>query len=252
MASKSVLKFIKSLKIKKYRDRELRFVVEGSKSVLEVMQSDFRVEIVLGTDTFEKRNQAQIQAVGAEFIAASQKELEAVGTLKSNDAALAVCLQKENLPPTIREKEYALALDAINDPGNLGTVIRVADWYGFRNIICSPTTTDFYSPKVIQASVGSFCRVMPYYTDLVSYLPQLGIPLYGTFLEGEDLHQMEFNQGGVVILGSESHGISSDLEALVDTRICIRGFGGAESLNVGVAAGVVCDSIRRVLDQKRD
>jgi TrmH family RNA methyltransferase len=163
---------------------------------------------------------------------------------------LAVVKTKPNDFLYAEKQEYVLVLDDIRDPGNLGTIIRIADWYGITKIICSLTTTDWYNPKVIAASKGSFTRVRGYYVELDMYLEKVrtteqGTRIYGTFLEGKNIHQTTFAEAGYIVMGNESNGISPSVETFITQKITIPRFGGAESLNVGIAAAVVLDNWRR-------
>lgn len=166
MLSKNQVKYIQSLHQKKYRQQHGAFLVEGAKSVQEVLQSDFQTELVVATDAFYKENAhlTDHQRIAVEI--ASAADLERIGTLDSNKAALAVVRTKENRPLVAQPGEIALILDDIRDPGNLGTILRIADWYGVRTILCSETTADVYNPKVISASKGSFTRVRWWYGDI--------------------------------------------------------------------------------------
>jgi TrmH family RNA methyltransferase len=140
-------------------------------------------------------------------------------------------------------------LDDIRDPGNLGTMIRTADWYGVKHIIASEESADFYNPKVLSATMGSFCRVQVFYTDIESYLRMVRRPVYGTFLDGLDVHQVNFKEGGLIVIGNESNGISQSIEKLVTQKITIPRYGNAESLNAAIATGVILDW---VMNQKKD
>jgi TrmH family RNA methyltransferase len=155
---------------------------------------------------------------------------------------------KENSPFTFQPHDFTLVLDDIRDPGNLGTIIRIADWYGFNGIVCSNTTTEFYNPKVIAASKGSFCRIRPYYTDLPTFFEThtSSKKVIGMLLEGDSLYKYTFPQeGAFVVMGNESHGISPEIRKLVTDAVSIPRFGGAESLNVGIATAIICDHIRQ-------
>ena len=143
------------------------------------------------------------------------------------------------------EDEIILALDEIKDPGNLGTIIRIADWYGIKKIIASNDTVDFYNPKVISATKGSFTRVQIFYTDLVETLPKIGLPIFGTFMKGENVHTFDFPKSGILIMGNESKGISEKIEKLITRKITIPSFGKAESLNVSIATAIVLDNWKR-------
>lgn len=152
---------------------------------------------------------------------------------------------KELPAPRISPTEFTLALDNINDPGNLGAMIRTADWYGIHQVIASSETTDFYSPKVINATMGSFLRVNVFYGSLTEMLKGAGVPVYGAFLEGKDVHKESFGKCGVIVIGSESHGISDPVAKCVTHRITIPRYGHAESLNASTATAVILDNLRR-------
>jgi TrmH family RNA methyltransferase len=167
-------------------------------------------------------------------------ELAAFGTLEHNDGALAIAKQKETALPS-EVTDVVLALDDIRDPGNLGTLIRIADWYGIKHIICSPTCVDWHNPKTISATMGSFTRVSGHYTDLPSYLKKEKAPVLGAFLDGKSVHEFTFPKSGILVIGSESHGIGKDAEKMVTERVTIPRFGTAESLNAAVAGAIILD-----------
>lgn len=243
MMSKSVAKFIKSLQLKKYRKQEQLFLVEGLKSTLEVINSDFNVKTVLCTEQFYQQFSGLL--IGIETLQVSEKQLTEVGTLKSNNAALAVVEMQSNKMEALDSDRLYLALDDINDPGNLGTILRVADWYGIDTILASNETAEFYNPKVISSSKGSFTRVKMIYGGLEQLIKQIGLPVYGTFMSGDNIHTTKFKKGAIIVFGNEANGISSAIEKLVDYKITIPKIGGAESLNVAMAAAIVCDNAIR-------
>jgi TrmH family RNA methyltransferase len=245
MLSKNTLKFIKSLQQKKFRNEEQAFFVEGAKSVLELLESDFEVSHLLYTDRFLQNHPKAVDKFRGESYAVTEKTLEMAGSLQTNDAALAVGRMKENLPFSIGPNEWILALDDVRDPGNLGTIIRIADWYGIRKIAMSQETADLYNPKVLQASMGSFTRILFYYTELDEYLSKTTVPAFGAFLGGESVYDMKFPKGGILVMGNESKGISAKLEKCIPHKVTIPRFGNAESLNVAVATAVICDNILR-------
>lgn len=247
MISKAKSKFIKSLKIKKYRKQEQCFVVEGRKSVAELLASDYDVVMVLGTPEFlsERRFSAT-----TEVIEATEQDLVSLGTFESNDGALAVARMKPEGVLLPGEGEWILALDDIRDPGNLGTIMRIADWYGLKKIVASPQTADRYNPKVISASMGSFLRVDIWYTDLPGYLDQVNVPVVGAFLDGNTVHETSFEKTGILLIGNEAHGISEGVAEHVDIRITIPGYGGAESLNAAAATAVILDNLRRIQERR--
>lgn len=245
MISKAKVKYLKSLQVKKYRVEEQSFVVEGAKSVMELLKSDFVTTWVAATEDFIVDNERQLRLSGAEIITSSEAQLATLGTYQSNDAVVAVARMKPNRFLEIVDGEIALVLDSIRDPGNLGTIIRTADWYGIKNIIASEDTADFYNPKVLSATMGSFTRVEIQYVSLVDYLTASRKPIYGTFLNGLDVHQLSFKTGGLIVIGNESNGISPVVENLVSQKITIPRVGRAESLNAAIATGIVLDVIRQ-------
>lgn len=245
MVPKSKIKFVKSLQVKKYRKQEQCFVVEGRKSVNELLQSEFETLWVAGTSDFISENHARFLKQSIEWCEAKEEELIAMGSFQSNQSALAIARIKPNvIPPT--PTGFCLALDDIKDPGNLGTIIRTADWYGIRYLFASEESADFYNAKTISATMGSFCRVTVTYVNLKEWLSQAKLPVYGAFLEGADVHAMNFAASGVILIGSESHGIGKELEPMVTHKITIPRVGGAESLNAAMAAGIILDNLVRL------
>jgi TrmH family RNA methyltransferase len=245
MLSKNTLKFIKSLQQKKFRKQEQLFFVEGGKNVTELLQSDYEVSQVLFTSQYGKEHAQLLHSIKADVFEVSQSTLESVGSFQSNDAALVVAKSKPNIPINLSSEEWAIALDDVKDPGNLGTIIRIADWYGIQNLFLSEESAEFYNPKVLHASMGSFTRIKFFYTDLKKQFEKSSIPIYGAYLEGESIHKTKFGNGGIILMGNESNGISKELEPLVSRKITIPRFGYAESLNVAVATAIFCDNIRR-------
>jgi TrmH family RNA methyltransferase len=246
MLSKNTVKFIKSLHQKKFRNQEQKFFVEGEKSVLEVLAADFSVELLVATESFAERNSNLIARSNAQVIPATQNQLETLGQYQSNDSALAVVNMKANSPFDFPADNFVIGLDDVRDPGNLGTIIRIADWYGIKNLVFSPQTADFYNPKVIQASMGSFTRVNFFYGDLTEFFQKWNVPIYGAFLDGKNVHKMKQVKSGVILMGNESNGISDELEKVVTDKVTIPGFGQAESLNVAIATAILCDNFKRL------
>jgi RNA methyltransferase, TrmH family len=245
MITKNQIKYINSLQQKKFRVENQSFVVEGAKSVLELLRSDFETELLFVTDEFFEQHQNLLQAFHIQAIIVNQADLEKAGSFTSNNAALAVVKTKENEELLVEENEFALILDDIRDPGNLGTIIRVADWYGVHKIICSHSTVDFYNPKVISATMGSFTRSNLYYADLEDFIKNQSVNIYGTLLNGDNIHQTKFSDSGYIVIGNEANGISPAIEQLITHKITIPRFGQAESLNAGIATAVVLDNLRR-------
>ena len=220
MVSKRRLKFIKSLQLKKYRKKEQCFLVEGTKSVLELMQSDYQIQQLLVSTPFLDQNYSQLEAFPGEITEVKPSDLQGLGYLQSNQEALAIVACKPNRPLKLQAGEYVLALDRIRDPGNLGTILRIADWYGITKVICSNDCAELYNPKVIQASMGSFTRAKVFYTKLADYL-STEIKVYGAYLDGIDIHQADFDDQGIIVIGNESQGIDIALQSLIDTRFTI-------------------------------
>jgi len=249
MLSKAQAKQIRALHRKKNRQDEGLFLVEGEKIVVELLRSDWRIHSLFATPTFLEEYKALVHDRGVDAFECDAEALTKTGTLRSNNAALAVVhmAPEDSSAPT----GWTLALEDINDPGNLGAILRIADWYGFSDVMCSPQTVELYNPKVIAASKGSFLRVRVHYRALDGYfetLPQ-GTDVFGAYLDGESVHTLRLASGqGVVLMGSEAHGISDTLAPYVTRRITIPSFGNAESLNVGIATAIICDNLRRLQD----
>ena len=251
MLSKNKLKYIRSLGQKKYRDQDGVFVAEGPKVVGDLMGS-FECKLLLGIPSYLA---AHPQYVANEIIEIDQKELEQASALKSPRDTIAVFSQ-QRLPASsdvtdcVRQP-LSLALDGVQDPGNLGTIIRLADWYGIQHIYCSKQCADAYSEKVIQATMGAIARVEIHYVDLIDFIKHqaVGTPIYGTFLDGQDMYQMDLSRGGLIIMGNEGNGISPALEQLVTRKLYIpnypQGQATSESLNVAVATAIACAEFRR-------
>lgn len=211
--------------------------MEGAKSVRELLQSDFEIVTLLGTAAFLSSIESSSHA---DIVEVSEEELKGLGEFRTNNNSLAVARIKPNRPVIVKEDEFALILDDIRDPGNLGTIIRTADWFGINKIIVSAESADFYNPKVISATMGSFTRVQIYYSDLIQYLEDTKHMVFGTYLQGTDIRQVVFGKGGLILIGNESQGIHPDLEKFVTQKVTIPRIGKAESLNAGIATGILC------------
>jgi TrmH family RNA methyltransferase len=250
MISKAQVKYVQSLHQKKYRQRHGAFLVEGGKSVLELLSSGMETEQVLLTAEFAAQNRAQLPA-GLPYIVATEAELTQVGTLATNTTALAVARLPEEmpLPATLPETALVLALDEVRDPGNLGTLLRLADWYGLPGVVLSATCADPYSPKTIASTMGSFARVRVWQRDLPDWLGTLPatVGIFGADLHGDNVHRLDLQPAGVLVMGSESHGLTPEVEACLTRRLHIpRGAGGgAESLNVAISAAILLDNFFR-------
>ena len=241
MISKNQLKLIRALGQKKYRKQYNQYLVQGEKNVLELLNSGLSIVHIFATPAFISAHQTALAA--HQVIEADEDSLTKASTLVSNNAAIAVVdMPSQQALPT---SGLILALDGVSDPGNLGTIIRVADWYGIKHIVTSTDSADAYNPKTISATMGSFARVSVTQTDLTSYLPSLNLPVYGAFLEGENIHKTALKQDAVLLMGSESHGIRADCESVVTDKITIPAYGQAESLNVAMATGIILDNFKR-------
>jgi RNA methyltransferase, TrmH family len=247
MLSKAVVKYIKSLQVKKYRSQHQAFVVEGAKSVLELLHSDFEIQHLFVTESFYREHTDTLKK-GFNYAIVTEDQLVKAGTFSSNNAGLAVAGMR-NLPQfKLKPSDFIIALDDIRDPGNLGTIIRIADWYGIDKVICSENCADFYNPKVISSTMGSFTRVKVYYMDLPDWLQEhrdAGFNIFGASLAGENLHEMTLNPEGILVLGNEANGIRLEVANQVNKLIKIPAFGKAESLNVATATSIIVDNFMR-------
>ncbi|KUE80607.1 RNA methyltransferase [Aeromonas schubertii] len=241
MISKNQLKLLRALGQKKQRKALGLFLVQGEKNVLELANSDLVVKQIFATPEFLALHGQALRRY--ECIDADLEDLTKASTLVSNNAAIAVVAIPEVAVPKARG--LMIALDGVSDPGNLGTIIRLADWYGIQHIVASQDSADPYNPKTISATMGSFGRVQVSQVDLPDYLAKAGLPVYGAFLEGESIHRTAFQAEGILLMGSESHGIREQAARCVTDKITIPAFGGAESLNVAMATGIILDNMRR-------
>ena len=239
MVGKSQIKFIKSLLQKKYRNQHRMFSVEGLKTVQELLDSNFELHKLYTTDA------ALIQSDQVRTELISEAELKKISNLKSPNTVLAIFKFPEIKP--IDDRGWILALDDIRDPGNLGTIIRLCDWFGIQYLVCSQNTVDCFNPKVLQASMGSISRVNIVYTDLVQFIGEYKGPVYGTFMDGESVYTIKLPQKGILVMGNEANGISNDIKNKVDKKISIPQFGDrqTESLNVATATAIFLNEIRR-------
>jgi RNA methyltransferase, TrmH family len=254
-----VLKNIRKLADRKYRDETGLFLVEGKKSISELLESDFEVESIFVTQdaSIDMRGAIETYCIRAkksqpEVVIVSEEKLSTIGTFQSNNAGVAVVRRRTSTPPSNilkrAQTEFVLVLDDVRDPGNLGTIVRIADWFGVTHIVTSETTTDFYNPKTVSASMGSFTRVHVTPLSLPEFLQEAkraNILSYGTFLDGKSIYEYKKVDRGLLIMGSESHGISEELEALIHERITIPRYGKAESLNVGIATAIILSALRQ-------
>jgi len=245
MLSRNDIKFIKSLQNKKYRKIYSAFTVEGEKNVLELIQAAWVMERLLISQDFATKYRTLLDScpVNAEII--PEEQLSSLGYLESNRSALAVVSMKADKSSEINLNASLLVLCNVQDPGNLGTIIRTADWFGIHQIVCSPVTVEWFNPKVIQATMGAFTRVKIYYQELEPFLQGLKMPILAADLKGENIYSHNFQEPSALLMGSESHGIPEELASMISTRLTIPAFGASESLNVAIATGIFCYALRK-------
>lgn len=246
--SKNKIKYIRSLEQRKVRKAEKVFLAEGPKLIEELLPH-FECRLLTATREWLADN-SRVDA--EEVIEATQEEINRASLLKTPQQVLALFAQPQyELNMQVIENSLTLALDDIQDPGNLGTIIRLADWFGIENIVCSSNSADVYNPKVIQASMGGIARVKVHYEDLAGLISGLAdsVPVYGTFLNGDNMYQEELSANGVIVMGNEGNGISGQVEKLINRRLYIPNYPpgkeSSESLNVAIATAVVCAEFRR-------
>lgn len=258
MLSHNQIKHINSLKIKKFRQQHGTFIVEGEKGVSELLVSSLTAIKVFALSEWLKKNESFFKTKEIEWQEITVEELKKISDLITPNQVLAIAEIPEIKFPQPKElKGMTLALDGIRDPGNMGTMIRTADWFGIKNIVCSSDSVDVFNPKVVQATMGSFSRVNVVYTELQSFFNTLpaDFPVYGALLEGPDITKMTFTREGIILIGSESHGISKRLISCVNTPLHIPRFSlsdtdnQAESLNASIANGIICFEICKQLSK---
>lgn len=249
MISKNQIKLVRSLEHKKHRIAEGLFVAEGPKVTDDLLACHFRPRIIFtvtGSERWEVRGEKS-DSLPIQIV--TDDELRRISFLQHPQQVLAVF----ELPATnntseerLKTNQLSLALDSVQDPGNLGTIIRVADWYGIDTIYCSADTADAWSPKVVQATMGSIARVKVVYTNLTRLLRDAAVPVYGTVLDGDNIYRQQLATEGVIVMGNEGNGISAPVRSLLTHRLLIPQMRpGAESLNVAVATAIVCSEFRR-------
>ena len=240
MITRAEILDIKSLATKQGREELGAFIAEGEKLVGEIRNSDLRIRKIY-----------QTKPIFAEGEIVSEKEMERISQLKTANSVLAVVeLPTSRLASVKPDKNLVLALDRVQNPGNLGTIIRLADWFGISDIVCSEDTADCFNPKVVQATMGAILRVRVHYTNLAEWLGlHKGVTIYGTFLEGENIYNAQLDKSGIIVMGNEGQGISAEVAATVSHKLLIPPYPadrcGSESLNVAVATAVICSEFRR-------
>ena len=252
MLSRSQSKLIASLRIGKYRSEEGLFVVEGVKMVGELLASNFEIKTVFATQAWIAGKHLPPDRYLVDIEEINEAELKKISVLTTPNQVLAVAYVKTYRNPGFLAGEWVLALDQIRDPGNMGTIIRTADWFGISRIVASIGTVDLWNPKVVQSSMGSIFRMPVHYVDLATYLEEAQklAPVYGAFMEGNPIGDKLHGKQGVLVIGSESHGISPEIEFLITQKVTIPSAisddkGRAESLNASLATAILCYEINR-------
>lgn len=242
--TRSEIQLVHSLSDKRGRSEHGLFVAEGAKLISELRRSDLRIRKIFATEgLFE----------GPEVECVTEKEMERLSLLKTPSNSLALVeIPRYRLDAAHVGRRLTLALDDVQNPGNLGTIIRLADWFGIGEILCSPATADCFNPKVVQATMGAILRVRVHYAELAPLLAraaECGVPVYGTFLEGENLYDAQLGDGGIIVMGNEGRGVRPDVAQTVTRKLFIPPFPAdrraSESLNVAMATGIVCAEFRR-------
>jgi RNA methyltransferase, TrmH family len=261
MLSKKAIKYINSLKIKKYRQQYKSFIVEGDKSVTELLGGSIVTKAVYCTESWKSEHAELLSSRNIELYILEESDLPKISDLSTPNKVLAVASVPalKELTPADYE-DMILVLDGIRDPGNMGTILRTADWFGIRNIVCSLDSVDVFNPKVVQATMGSFARVNVLYVDLLNFMAMVpkSTPVYGALLEGPPLTDKKFIKPGILIIGNESQGISSGLVPHISDPVFIPPFPPgippsyhAESLNASVANAIICYEIRKQLFENK-
>ncbi len=245
MLSKAQISLINSLQQKKFRTQHSLFIVEGIKSVLEFVNSSYKIQKIFSTAQAAAKLVNLPQNIKLEEV--TEAELNKITCLKNPQGALALVeipnhstIQYQDL-----KDKHSIVLDDIQDPGNLGTIIRTAEWFGINNIFCSIGTVDTYNPKVVQATMGSLSRVHINYLDIEELISDSGLPTFGALLEGQSIYETDFSNQGLILMGNEGNGIRKELISKITQAVTIPRIGNAESLNVAVATTIFCSEIAR-------
>lgn len=239
MVSKNQIKIITGLQQKKYRKEYKLFFAEGVKVVQELLNSNFELHHIYTTHDVFAVDNSKVTLI-------NESELKKISALTTPNTCLAVFKTKDERP--VDSSGLIVALDDVRDPGNMGTIIRLCDWFGIKHLVCSENCVDVYNPKVVQATMGSIARVNIVYTNLEDYIKSTNLPVYGTFMDGENIYRKQLPKDGVIVMGNEANGISSQIENLVKNKIAIPRFGDlqqTESLNVATAAAIILSEFCR-------
>ena len=241
--TKQEIQFVRSLADKRSRDEHRLFIAEGDKLISEIIASGLKIRNIYALEGHLPNNAEQVSA----------KEMERISQLKSAASSLAVIEQpRHKTPATAPDNKLSIALDGVQNPGNLGTIIRLADWFGVEDIFCSEDCADCFNPKVVQATMGAILRVKVHYLPLADFLARTasaGTPIYGTMLDGDNIYDAELQRNGVIVMGNEGKGVSDECAKHFSHKLLIPSFPperqGSESLNVAMATGIVCAEFRR-------
>jgi TrmH family RNA methyltransferase len=240
MVSKNQIKLISSLHQKKHRQTHQLFIAEGIKGIQELLDAHFELEHLYTTQTDFETVASNLKTL------VTDTDLKKMSALASPNTCLAVFKMPE--VKAINSSGLIVALDDIRDPGNLGTILRLCDWFGIQQLVCSKETVDVYNPKVVQATMGSIARVNVTYVDLNDFITKSKLAVFGTFMDGENIYTTNLPQEGIIVMGNEANGISSDLEKIIKNRLTIPRFGTlqkTESLNVATATAIALSEFRR-------
>ena len=245
MLSKSQISFLKSLQQKKARKEHRLFLVEGIKSVTEFINSGYDIETIYYTPGLAPKLLKLSRKIN--FQETSESNLSKISSLTTPQDIIAVIKipQWAKIETQTLQQSFVLVLDGLQDPGNLGTIIRTADWFGIKNIVCSEDTVDVYNPKVVQATMGSLARINVHYVNLAEFINASKLPVFGALLAGKNIYNTDFGTEGLIVMGNEGNGIRPEIEQLIQHRITIPQAGKTESLNVAIATAIFCSEISR-------
>lgn len=238
MLSRNDFKYIQSLFDKKNRQQQALFIAEGPKLIEELLRSNYSIQKIYATDIWVAENPDYKD----NLTIVNEAELSRMTGLQNANKVLAIVQQQENILPNLNN-QFSIVLDGIQDPGNFGTIIRIADWYGIKNILCSQDCVELYNPKVIQSTMGSFVRVNCWYGDIATVLKESSMPVYGALLDGNNVQLQNKIKEGFLVIGNEGKGISKEILPHINHALTIAKIGGAESLNAAVATGIILSHI---------
>ena len=252
MPGKNTIKLIKSLALKKYRTKEGLFLVEGDKLVLELLNTCLQLKDLIVTEDFSIPDENKLRNV-EKLTRTKHSEIKKASLLKSPQNSLAICrIPEAKALPNELNGTFSVYLDGIQDPGNLGTIIRICDWFGIQQLFCSPDTVDHYNPKVIQASMGSFKRIHIWkseFKEIARIAESSGTITFGAFMDGENIYSQDLPKNALLVMGNEGNGIRKEVEDLINKRLSIPNLSTqkekAESLNVSVATAIICSEFKR-------